>query len=195
MHPLPYPYESTVSQHRYLVNWGVHAAFTKYEDGQLIRDVQFSSLYDGHSVGGEGVESYRIYIQPWVGRPLWPPSVAADDQGTIWVSWNGATEVSEWAVYGADNAYDLGESEGRPRPGDRLIGGMYPRQPLFGVARNGFETMIELGPERPAYIKMAALDGNGITIGYTETVMLRSENSRYWVQDRMSFLMLSNLLI
>ena len=45
--------------------------------------------------------SYRAYVQPWVGKPLYPPSGAAHAKGsgaTVFASWNGATQVSSWKV-------------------------------------------------------------------------------------------------
>lgn len=48
-------------------------------------------------------QSYRAYRFPWVGRPTWPPTLvttAADGRTYLHVSWNGATEVEAYAVYG-----------------------------------------------------------------------------------------------
>lgn len=48
-------------------------------------------------------QSYRAYRFPWVGRPTWPPTLVATAAGGrtyLHVSWNGATEVEAYAIYG-----------------------------------------------------------------------------------------------
>ncbi|KAF7596381.1 hypothetical protein BBP40_002125 [Aspergillus hancockii] len=59
--------------------------------------------------GYHGVtQSYRGYRFPWVGRPwtrpprTWPDVVAcsAERRMAVYVSWNGATNVREWRVWG-----------------------------------------------------------------------------------------------
>ncbi|KAK5166311.1 uncharacterized protein LTR77_008572 [Saxophila tyrrhenica] len=197
MHPLPYPDGPTKAETKhYLVSWGVNAEFTEHtSDGRLIRDVQYSPLYSGHSVGGIGVQSSRVYKQSWVGKPLWPPSIAFDRNGTLWVSWNGATEVKEWVVFGSDTAAAFPETEGSSREGsEQVVEFMYPLEPLVRVARAGFETKIELGHERPAYVKVFAHDVNGQVIGYTGTLWLGHEmHLRY--KDTLSYIALSGLLV
>jgi hypothetical protein len=48
--------------------------------------------------------AYRVNKGDWKGNPSWPPSVAADApnnstlNATVYVSWNGATEVASWAI-------------------------------------------------------------------------------------------------
>lgn len=50
--------------------------------------------------------SYRASKRSdWVGRPTNPPSVEIEDD-TLYVSWNGATEVSAWLLQGAKSADD-----------------------------------------------------------------------------------------
>lgn len=48
------------------------------------------------------VQSYRGFKSPWTGKPQQAPKLAVED-GVAYVSWNGATEVRGWDVYGADS--------------------------------------------------------------------------------------------
>ena len=74
------------------VGWGEVPFVSEYTaSGKLIFDAAFPSPD----------MSYRAYVQPWVGKPLSPPSGAARAQGagtTVYASWNGATQVSSWRV-------------------------------------------------------------------------------------------------
>ncbi|ROV96803.1 hypothetical protein VMCG_07873 [Cytospora schulzeri] len=80
----------------YLVGWGSSGAFTEFSAaGEVLCDARF---------GAEAffefspVSSYRVFRGAWVGRPAaYPPSVAIVG-GTVYVSWNGATEVVRWQV-------------------------------------------------------------------------------------------------
>jgi hypothetical protein len=110
------------------VGWGSQHYYSEYSaDGDLLLDADF----------GTG-ESYRTYRLPWVGRPSDPPTLTVDD-GTAYVSWNGATEVVWWRFLAgddADSAHDVGT-----------------------VRREGFETSAEI-PNAP-YVAAQALDADG----------------------------------
>ena len=50
--------------------------------------------------------SYRSFKVDWVGLPNTPPDIAMkyrNDQ-TVYVSWNGATEVATWTLQGTDSS-------------------------------------------------------------------------------------------
>ncbi|MBK7201959.1 aryl-sulfate sulfotransferase [Candidatus Amarolinea dominans] len=50
-----------------------------------------------------GHQSYRSYRFPWKGYPTWPPTLAAVTavgRTTLYASWNGATEVASYRIYG-----------------------------------------------------------------------------------------------
>lgn len=54
----------------------------------------------------QSVQSYRTYKAPWVGKPASKPEVAACKRGSateVYMSWNGATEVRSWDVWGGDS--------------------------------------------------------------------------------------------
>jgi hypothetical protein len=95
-----------------------------------------------------GVDSYRAYRLPWVGRPTDRPALAlrARSRGgtSVSVSWNGATEVARWQVL-------AGSGPGRLRA-------------VASGRREGFETTIEL-PSAPRYVAVRALDRNGRALG------------------------------
>lgn len=43
--------------------------------------------------------SYRSFKGVWNGQPTTEPSLSILQNGTAYVSWNGATDVSSWAIY------------------------------------------------------------------------------------------------
>lgn len=50
--------------------------------------------------------SYRAFKQPWIGCPKTKPDVVAEstaDGASVYVSWNGATEVEAWEIYGGNS--------------------------------------------------------------------------------------------
>ncbi|KAK3713970.1 hypothetical protein LTR37_008220 [Vermiconidia calcicola] len=188
MHPLPYPSDTSSSDlDAFLIGWGVNAEFSEYtSEGELIRDVQYSPLYPGHSVGGRGVQSSRVYKQSWHGYPTWPPTIASNGNGTLWVSWNGATEVHAWAVYDGDDKASLTVVD--------------PFTPYLTMKRAGFETKIELGKDVRSFVKVGALDDQGRITGATEVVKLgyrplSQSRFGYYVQNVISFIELSKLLV
>ncbi|KAJ5740197.1 hypothetical protein N7493_000069 [Penicillium malachiteum] len=94
-----------------------HGAVPRFEEFD-----ESDSLVMRGSFGYDGnMESYRTYRSPWVGRPLTEPDVIAclardgTDSTTVFMSWNGATDVELWKVYS----------------GSQVIG---------TAVRNGFET-------------------------------------------------------
>jgi hypothetical protein len=178
-----------------LLGWGVSPAFSEHTtNGKLIRDVQYGQLDPDHSfAGGGSASSYRVLKQSWHGYPPWPPEVAISEDGTLWVSWNGATEVRSWAVYGSHGSDLLGPEDGNPT-GKNNLAGMYP---LRTELRQGFETGIRYGTMMSAFVKVAALDAGGDIIGTTRTLETGSvpSVSSCLLQDTMSFTCLIRLLV
>ena len=70
---------------------------------------------------GQGKElSYRAFRGPWIGCPVTAPALVAERNDTeinIYVSWNGATEVAEWTVYGGSDPSQLSVQARVPRDG------------------------------------------------------------------------------
>ncbi len=90
--------------------------------------------------------SYRAFLQPWHGYPDTLPALAAkgDASGlTLGYSWNGATEVASYSVYGGSSPQSLALVDKKPR--------------------TDFETQSHLVglPANECYFQVAALDKNG----------------------------------
>jgi hypothetical protein len=117
------------------IGWGSQRYYSEYTaDGGLLLDADF----------GTG-ESYRAYRFPWVSRPTNPPTLTVDN-GTAYVSWNGATEVARWRFLTGDDA-DTARA-------------------VATVRREGFETSAEI-PDSP-YVAVQALDADGDVLATVE---------------------------
>ncbi|KAI9928372.1 hypothetical protein ASPWEDRAFT_182037 [Aspergillus wentii DTO 134E9] len=71
----------------------------------------------GHDIG---MQSYRAYRKPWVGRPKTKPDVVAcPEKGkmAVYVSWNGATDVQSWKILTGSGSGNLSVAETAPRNG------------------------------------------------------------------------------
>jgi Arylsulfotransferase (ASST) len=130
-----------------LVGWGTRPFVSEFApDGRLLIDVQLPS----------GVQSYRAYRLPWVGKPADAPTIATrhgsgrrDVDQTIYASWNGSTEVAHWRV-------ETGSSPSALRP--------------IGTApRRGFETAIPIGAVG-GHLAVTALGRRGETLGQSRVV-------------------------
>lgn len=85
-----------------IVSWGYNPSFVEYnKDGDVVLDIQRGQLGEGFK---DDMFSYRVNKRQWKGFPTWPPSIAVDApnrttmNASVFVSWNGATEVATWAV-------------------------------------------------------------------------------------------------
>ncbi len=121
-----------------LVGWGSEPYLTEYSRaGELLLDANL------------GAASYRVMqTSHWVGRPFYPPSAVVQTQGvnkTLYVSWNGATDVASWEVA-------IGSTGGK----------------LTDVARRpsgGFETAVPLPAQSFTVLRATALDARGHALG------------------------------
>jgi hypothetical protein len=124
------------------IGWGNQRWFSEYDRrGRLV--------FDGHFVDGNS--NYRAYRFQWSGAPSTPPSVTALRHGakmTVYASWNGATGVRSWRIFG-------GASPTSTRP-------------LATVARRGFETAANVAAA--PYVAIQALDWRGHVLGATQAV-------------------------
>jgi hypothetical protein len=71
--------------------------------------------------------------------------------GTLYASWNGASELAAWRLL-------AGASPSAPAPTGTV------------VARTGFETAIALAPAAGPYVAVQALDAAGAVIGVSAAV-------------------------
>lgn len=129
------------------IGWGSAPVFSEFGEGN-------EPIYNGRLP--IDVQSYRAYRHEWTATPAAPPDVVAqlDQRGgmTVWMSWNGATEVAEWRVLGGDLLDDMAELAVSPR--------------------QGFETGIPV-IEVTGWVVVEALDAWGRVIGTSEPVTPR----------------------
>ncbi|MGO9320196.1 MAG: MFS transporter [Solirubrobacteraceae bacterium] len=120
------------------VGWGSEPYFSEYSSsGQPLLEANFP---------GSDL-SYRSTLEQWVGLPLSAPVGVArrtDGKTTVYVSWNGATQVVSWRVLAAAGA-------------SRLTA-------VATTAKSGFETAIPV-PQGYKSFKVQALGTDGRVIG------------------------------
>ena len=132
---------------RVLVGWGSQPYASEFAaDGRLLADVEL----------GSGHRSYRAYRYRWTARPTDAPALVtkrhhAKRAGMLYVSWNGATEVSHWAVSAGSSAAAL--------------------RPVGVAPRRGFETAIPLAAG-DGYARVTALDASGRRLAASAAVRL-----------------------
>jgi hypothetical protein len=114
-----------------LVGWGSLPYFSEYsKSGRQLLDVKWPGKD----------ESYRaLFTNTWVGMPNYPPSVKLKNN-TVYVSWNGATQVARWRVLAGTSSTSL--------------------KVVATHARAGFETDVKLSKSYKAY-EVEALDSKG----------------------------------
>ena len=104
--------------------------------GNLLFQIDFDQPY----------ASYRAFLAPWQGTPITLPALAfkVDSSGiTLGYSWNGATGVTSYDVYGGHDPVELG---------------LVDQQ-----SRTGFETQSHSTnlPSNKCYFQVTALDQSG----------------------------------
>ena len=128
----------------YFIGWGHQPRFTEFGPRGTI-------LFDGRFGRGR-VDSYRAYRLPWRGRPLREAFAVAVRARNVYVSWNGATEVSSWQVLQGPRKTEL--------------------RPVRTAAKTGFETRIPLGGTAAGWIVVRALDRRERALGRSTAVNL-----------------------
>ncbi len=128
------------------VGWGSEPVFSEFSSsGELLFDASFPS----------DSETYRTFRLPWTGKPGGNPAVVAErassGEVSVYASWNGATEISDWEIL-------AGPSPSRMKA-------------LGSVPRAGFETPIAARTAEP-YIAARARDGSGGELGVSRAVRL-----------------------
>lgn len=123
------------------MGWGSQGWFTEFApDGRVKWDARIE----------RGEDTYRAYRFPFVGTPPTDPAVATANGGrTVWVSWNGATQVRSWTVLAGDSPGAL--------------------KPVTSSPKHGFETTIHV-PRAARYLAVQAKDGAGKVLGTSKTV-------------------------
>jgi Arylsulfotransferase (ASST) len=134
---------------RVLVGWGNLPYFSEFlADGTLTMDGQFP-VPD---------QSYRTFTADWTGQPATKPALAARSNpaggSTVYASWNGATEVDEWAVLAGTSPSQLAQAGSQQR--------------------SGFETAITVNTKGP-YFAVTAHDSDGNLLAQSTTVSITND--------------------
>ncbi|KAG4271160.1 hypothetical protein FPRO04_11240 [Fusarium proliferatum] len=151
----------------FLVGWGANPGITEHaSNGTVVMDIQRGVI--PQATGGDpdlDMSVYRAWKMEWIGRPPWGPSIAAAVPGneatnaTIYVSWNGDTQVDRWEVY-------VGEDDKNATSSPRLVA---------NSSRFGFETEILLETlPLPRSARAIGVSKSGKILGSTATVNLAS---------------------
>ena len=109
-------------------------------------------------------QSYRAFRFTWEGRPSWPPTLVAVREGgstRLVTSWNGATEVGSYRVYG----------------------GMTPNavtSSIRTVTKTGFETSTDVTAQLDdfCFFRVRPIDRQGQAMTYSNVVAVRGESCR-----------------
>lgn len=142
------------------VGWGHCAAYTEFAaDGKALCDSHFGPS-NAFELGQ--VVSYRVTRGKWTGRPDTLPAAALVGS-SVFVSWNGATDVAAWRLE-RWNGSSTGEME---------------FSPVKVVKKDGFETEIELPQGRSSnYYRVVALNKKHHLLAATE--LFGQELNRPW---------------
>ncbi len=125
------------------VGWGEIGRFSEFDaNGQLIFDAALA----------EGYNTYRAHRAVWIGRPASSPTLTvelnADGSTTLHATWNGATEVAVWRVWGGAASSSLAS--------------------VANAGWNGLDTKISvLGQYR--VLQLEAFDAAGNSLGRSTT--------------------------
>ena len=137
----------TLPDGHYVIGWGGGISdFSEFSPSRKL-------LFDAHLM--VKAASYRVYRFAWSGQPRRGPDVVVKKRrgrSVAFVSWNGATDVTEWEV----------------------LAGSSPDS-LAAVARarkRGFETAVQL-PAPAKFVRVEALSDAGAVLGQSKTVTPR----------------------
>ena len=136
-----------LEQDHVLLGYGQVAVTREFDaNGAVVYEAQY-----GYSNSTSQTASYRSYRQSWCAEPVTAPKLAVactEDISTLYMSWNGATNYTDWTVYVGNSTEDL--------------------VPVATIARNGFETQYTLTGASP-YAKVVA-EAEGVVLGNSTTV-------------------------
>ncbi len=88
-------YAASLPNGNQLLGYGQIAVTREYGPATDGSDLRWQAQFGGINE----VQSYRAFKEAWSATPAaWDPTLVVED-GKAYVSWNGATDVSGWAVY------------------------------------------------------------------------------------------------
>ncbi|MEA3334718.1 MAG: aryl-sulfate sulfotransferase [Chloroflexota bacterium] len=144
-----------------IIGWGANlTVLTEFRpDGSTALEMMF-----------DRATSYRAQRVPWQGWPTWSPTLVnlpAGSGSTLYVSWNGATEIASYRV-------DAGLSANP----DTFV-------PVGLVDKSGFETEIDISDliDDYCYFRVMPIDNQGQETQYSETVLAANSSCdlRYYL--------------
>lgn len=135
-----------------LLGYGEFPIYTEFDkDGNVVYDANFIN----DKVKRE--DTYRAFRFEWNGNPTDKPAVVAkaDSNGkaTVYVSWNGATNVDRWVVIAGASSNSM--------------------KPIGYAKKTGFETPIKTNSSEQ-YFAVQALDKDGKVLSTSDPVRLKS---------------------
>ncbi|CAM1505125.1 Fc.00g107620.m01.CDS01 [Cosmosporella sp. VM-42] len=161
----------TLDNGNVILGWGYNPSFVEFKpDGTPVMDLQRGTI--GNMTYND-MFAYRVNKHDWFGRPTWPPSAAVDApnkttlNATVYLSWNGATDIAQWAVFASDNRTSINRHESL----------------LIVSERAGFETEIQLGNSTRRYMGAAALSKDGEVLGSTYVIDMANGRSAMMQSD------------
>ncbi|HEV7943600.1 MAG TPA: arylsulfotransferase family protein [Solirubrobacteraceae bacterium] len=90
-----------LAQGNWLLGFGGLPSLTEFDsEGNVIYEARFPA----------GEVGYRVYRAPWQGQPTAAPNLLADNSGagtTSYMSFDGATDVASWRLFGGSSAHTL----------------------------------------------------------------------------------------
>lgn len=181
-----------------VLGYGFNAAMAEFsETGELLCSMLFqpSSRFDTGDV-----QSYRNLRFNWTGFPGdTKPSLVGEVDGSssssspssssgdvkLYMSWNGATEVSRWLLEGFENNENNEEEEEkettrrRKRP-SRINHSKNSVEKISLVAKKGFETIYRISSKaishKTRFVRVVALDRDDKVLGTSDLMDLRGMN-------------------
>lgn len=142
------------------IGYGNSAAFTEYaSNGTVLCDTHFGAK---SSFGSRDIQSYRVYKFDWHGFPTTSPDIAVlheKDAIAVYVSWNGATEVTHWILQGMNERH-AGEDAWSA---------------LAKAERDGFETEFANLTSYPRYLRVLGLNSRGEILGTSRKISVEIE--------------------
>lgn len=170
-----------------VLGYGFNAAMAEFsETGELLCSMLFqpSSRFDTGDV-----QSYRNLRFNWTGFPRdTKPSLVGEVDGSssgdvkLYMSWNGATEVSKWLLEGFENNnnnddVDEKETTGRRKRPSQINHRNNSAEKISLVAKEGFETTWRLSSkaisDKTRFVRVVALDRDDKVLGTSDLMDLR----------------------
>lgn len=146
------------SDPKILLGYGYVGVWTEFSaDGNVLCDNHFSTT---KSWGQGHVQSYQVLKSSWTGHPTELPRVAfgSGPGFSLFVSWNGATEVRSWKIHKSEGHADLKD---------------HAWTDVTVSEKTGFETEIRFEASGAMYLRVVALDKDGNVLAKSASIDLR----------------------